>query len=165
LSRIFVELGEEPHAQRFARAIEEQRKVAPFETTGQLGALISRVGPRRPGQRIHPATRVFQALRLAVNDELGSLRRGMESCWTLLRTGGRMAIITFHSLEARIVKEFGRRLGRDYAVVGDVDLPDFRVAVAPRLRWVQRRAIQPSRMEVESNPRARSAQLRVFEKI
>jgi 16S rRNA (cytosine1402-N4)-methyltransferase len=164
LSRIFWELGGERAARKVARAIERERQARQFETTGQLAALIERLQPRRGG-RIHPATRVFQALRMAVNDELGQLEKGLESVWTILKPGGRLAVITFHSLEDRMVKEFGRKRERAYTLIGEVDVPELRVPARPQAKWVQRKAIQPSALEVAGNPRARSAQLRMLEKI
>jgi 16S rRNA (cytosine1402-N4)-methyltransferase len=135
-----------------------------LRTTRELADLIERIAPRR-GARLHPATRVFQALRIAVNDELGSLERGLPAVWRLLRPGGRLVVVTFHSLEARRVKVFGRQLERDYSVDGPVDVPERRVPVAPQLRRVQRRALVPGEAEMLANPRARSAQLRVYEKL
>jgi 16S rRNA (cytosine1402-N4)-methyltransferase len=164
MARIFFELGGERSARRVARAIEREREARPLQTTGQLAALVERIQPRR-GSRIHPATRVFQALRMAVNDELGELERGLEAAWRILKPGGRLAVITFHSLEDRRVKEFGRKLERDYVVTGEVDVPELRAPAVPQLRWVKRKAIQPSEAEVAGNPRARSAQLRVMEKV
>jgi 16S rRNA (cytosine1402-N4)-methyltransferase len=164
LTRIFRDLGEEPEARRLARAIENERRFRRFETTRQLAELIERVSPRR-GKRVHPATRVFQALRMAVNDELGSLQRGLDAGLKILKPGGRLAVITFHSVEDRVVKEFGRRRSRDYVVAGEVDVPELRQRAAPALKWVSRRAIQPGPDEVAANPRARSAQLRAMEKV
>ncbi len=126
--------------------------------------MIERVMPRR-GQRVHPATRVFHALRMAVNDELGALRRGLPAVWKIVKPGGRMAVITFHSLEVQAVKEFGRSLARDYAVTGPVDVPELRRPKAPELRWISRKAIAAGAAELSENPRARSAQLRVMEKL
>lgn len=164
LARMFLELGGERDARWLARVIERERQVRPLETTRQLAALIERARPRR-GQRLHPATRVFLALRLAVNDELGSLRRGLDAALTILKPGGRLAVITFHSAEARVVKEFGRQWTRDYEVPGEVDVPELRRARPPRLRWVTRKAITPGAAELAGNPRSRSAQLRVLEKV
>jgi 16S rRNA (cytosine1402-N4)-methyltransferase len=164
LAKVFRELGDEPQAMRFARAIARERERERFETTTQLARLIERLSPRR-GSKRHPATRVFQALRMAVNDEGRSLGSGLAAACTCLRTGGRLAVITFHSLEDRIVKEFGREKTRDYTFDGDVDVPELRRPAAPEMKWVQRKAIQPGEREVRENPRARSAQLRVLERI
>ena len=164
LAKIFWELGDERDSRRFARAIEMDRMSRRFATTRQLAELIERLAPRH-GRKAHPATRVFQALRIAVNDELGSLRRGLASVWPILKPGGRLAVITFHSLEDRLVKEFGREGARDYTVAGGVDVPELRQPRAPKLILVSRKAIQPGVSEIEANPRARSAQLRVFEKV
>ena len=109
--------------------------------------------------------RVFQAVRMAINDELGILRRGLPAVWKILKPGGRLAVITFHSLEDRLVKEFGRERERDYRVVGAVDVPELRQPKTPELRRISRKAIQPSLHELAENPRARSARLRVMEKI
>lgn len=164
LSRIFWELGGEREARRIARAIEKARMARRIETTGQLAAVVEQVSPRH-GRRAHPATRVFQALRMVVNDELAGLQRGLGTALTLLKSGGRLAVITFHSLEDRLVKEFGRREARDYAVPGAVDVPELRQPRVPTVKWVSRKAIKPSDAELTANPRARSAQLRVLEKI
>lgn len=164
LARLFWEFGGEREARRIARAITETRGHRRFETTLQLAALVERVVPRK-GQKVHPATRVFQALRMAVNDELGALRKGLPAVWKLLKPGARLVVITFHSVEDRVVKGFGRELARDYLVEGDVDVPELRRAAIPQLRWVQRKAIRASAAEVLENPRARSAQLRVMEKL
>ena len=164
LARIFWELGDERESRRFARAIEHDRKLGRFETTRQLAELIERIAPRY-GKKSHPATRVFQALRLAVNDEMGSLRRGLAGAVKMLQPGGRLAVITFHSLEDRTVKEFGRERTREYTFEGGVDVPELRRPCTPELRWVSRRAVQPGAAELASNPRCRSAQLRILEKI
>ena len=161
LATIFWQLGGERQARYFGRAIERGR---PFRSTRQLAELIERLSPRA-GRRAHPATKVFQALRLAVNDELGSLKRGLAAVWTVLKPGGRLAVITFHSLEDRLVKEFGRDLARDYTFAGEVDVPELRQPRVPLARWVNRKAITPGETELEHNPRSRSSQLRVLEKI
>ena len=164
LADLFWKLGDERESRRFARAIVHDRTQRKFTSTRQLAELIERLSPRQ-GRKTHPATKVFQALRLAVNDELGSLRRGLAGAVTLLQTGGRLAVITFHSLEDRVVKEFGRELARDYTFDGPVDVPELRRPCTPVLQWVSRKAILPGEAELQENPRSRSAQLRVLEKI
>lgn len=164
LAKIFWEFGEERQSRRFAKAIVERRRVKPFTTTKELAEFIERLAPRH-GKKTHPATQVFQSLRIAVNDELSSLERGLEAAVKILQPGGRLCVLTFHSLEARLVKEFGNKRTRDYTVIGEVDDPLLRVPREPELRWVQRKALQPSDAEVAENPRSRSAQLRVMEKV
>ena len=164
LAKIFWDYGDESDSRRMARAIERDRQVRRFETTRQLAELMERISPRH-GRKAHPATRVFQALRIAVNDEIGSLRRGLTGAVRLLKPGGRLAVITFHSLEDRVVKEFGREQARDYVVLGEVDVPELRQPRVPVVRLVTRKAIGAGDAEVAANPRARSAQLRVMEKI
>ena len=164
LARIFREFGEEPEARRLARAIETERRLRRFTTTRQLAELVEKTAPRR-GRRMHPATRIFQALRIAVNDELRFLRLGLEAALKILKPGGRLAVVTFHSLEVREVKEFGRRHALDYSVPGSVDVPELRQPAVADLAWVSRKAIRPGEDELKVNPRARSAQLRVMEKI
>lgn len=161
LAKIFWEYGGEEKSRRIARAIEHDR---PFQTTRQLAQLIERISPRA-GRKTHPATQVFQALRIAVNDEIGSLKRGLAGAVNILRPGGRLAVITFHSLEDRVVKEFGRHLSRGYEFDGDVDVPELRRPVPPQLKILTRKAIKPGEAEIRDNPRSRSAQLRAYEKI
>ena len=164
LARIFWELGGERDSRRFARAIVHDRALRKFETTRQLADLIERLSPRH-GRKAHPATKVFQGLRIAVNDEIGSLQQGLEAVTPLLKPGGRLAVITFHSLEDRVVKEFGRERTRDYTFEGPVDVPELRQPRVPEFRWVSRKAILPGEAELAENPRSRSAQLRVLERI
>jgi 16S rRNA (cytosine1402-N4)-methyltransferase len=164
LAKIFWEYGGEEDSRRLARAIVHDRQLLAFERTRQLAALIERISPRA-GRKAHPATKVFQALRIAVNDELGYLRRGLEAAVTVLKPGGRLVVITFHSVEDRMVKEFGRRLSRDYEPAAGVDAPELRRPRPPRLKWVRRKAIVPGEDETRENPRSRSAQCRVFEKL
>ncbi len=163
LANIFWKFGDERESRRFARAIVHDREQRPFETTGQLAELIERLSPRA-GRRTHPATRVFQALRIAVNDEIGSLERGLDGSLKILKPGGRLAVISFHSIEDRVVKLFGRARARDYTFAG-TDVPELRAPCAPEIRIISRKAIQPGDAEVVENPRSRSAKLRVFEKI
>jgi len=163
LARIFWEYGDERESRRFARAMVHDREQQPFATTRQLAELIERLSPRR-GRKAHPATRVFQALRIAVNDELGALARGLAAALRILKPGGRLAVITFHSLEDRAVKIFGRTRARDYTFSG-TDVPELRAPCAPELRLVTRKPLQPGAKELQDNPRSRSARLRVMEKI
>jgi 16S rRNA (cytosine1402-N4)-methyltransferase len=164
LAKIFWEYGGERESRRFARAIVHDREARKFGTTLQLAELIERLSPRR-GRKAHPATKIFQALRIAVNDEMGSLKRGLDAAVTILKPGGRLAVITFHSLEDRTVKEFGRARTKDYIFTGGVDVPELRIARVPEFKWVARKAIQPGDAEQAENPRCRSAQLRVLEKM
>ena len=164
LANIFWQFGDERDSRRFAKAIVHDRALRKFETTKQLADLIERLAPRH-GKKSHPATKVFQALRIAVNDEIGSLKRGLAAAVKLLKPGGRLAVITFHSLEDRVVKEFGRERTRDYTFSGAVDIPELRTPCVPDLKWVSRKAILPGEAELQENPRSRSAQLRVLEKI
>jgi 16S rRNA (cytosine1402-N4)-methyltransferase len=164
LAGIFWELGGERESRRFANAIVNDRRRQKFETTRQLSDLLERLAPRR-GKKTHPATKVYQALRIAVNDEIGSLKPGLEVAVKILKPGGRLAVITFHSLEDRVVKDFGRARTRDYTFTGGVDVPELRVPCAPELKWVTRKAMKPGETELRENPRSRSAQLRVMEKL
>jgi 16S rRNA (cytosine1402-N4)-methyltransferase len=164
LARIFWEFGGERDSRRFAKAIVHDREVRRFETTRQLAELIERISPRH-GRKAHPATKVFQALRIAVNDEIGSLKRGLDAALKILKPGGRLAVITFHSLEDRVVKDFGRAGARDYTFAGGVDVPELREPRLPELKVVTRKATTPGDAELAENPRSRSAQLRVFEKL
>ena len=148
LAKIFWEYGDERESRRFARAIVHDRALRKFETTRQLADLIERLSPRA-GKKAHPATKVFQALRIAVNDEIGSLQRGLDAAVKILKPGGRLAVITFHSLEDRVVKEFGRERTRDYTFTGGVDVPELRKPRAPELKWVSRKADFAGRGRVE----------------
>src|ERR671937_512937 len=159
LARIFRAYGEERYARQIARAIVRRRRERPFERTGELVETIKGAipAPARFGDG-HPAKRVFQALRIAVNDELGSLEAALPAAVEMLRPGGRLAVISFHSLEDRIVKRFLREQER-----GCVCPPDFPVCVCggePMPRALSRKAIPPSPAEVAANPRSASAKLR-----
>ena len=164
LAGIFWKFGEERQSRRFAKALVEDRAARKFETTRQLAGLIERLAPRG-GRKAHPATKVFQALRLAVNDELGSLRRGLEAAVKILKPGGRLAVITFQSLEVRELRAFAREWTRDYTFSGPVDVPELRQPRVPELKWVSRKAILPGEEELSVNPRARSSQLQVLERL
>ena len=163
LVKIFWELGGERDSRRLARVIERERAFRKIETTRQLADLIERASPRH-GRKSHPATKIFLALRMEVNQELPRLTEGLAACWSALKVGGVLAVITFHSLEDRLVKDFGRGLTRGYDVVGEVDRPEFRKERPAQARWVTKRA-EPSESELAENPRARSAQLRALEKL
>ena len=157
LARIFGLLGEERHAGRIARMIERRRETRPFLRTLDLADAIETHVGRKPGEKIHPATRVFQALRIYVNDELGELAEALFAAERVLKPGGRLAVVTFHSLEDRIVKRF--IADRSSSPAGSRYLPETQV----KAQTFDKRggAIGPSDAEIEANPRARSAKLRV----
>lgn len=156
LARIFGLLGEERHAGRIARAIERRRVEKPFKSTRDLAELVERTVGRKPTDKIHPATRVFQGLRIFVNDELGELARALFSAERILKPGGLLAVVTFHSLEDRIVKRF--LAARSGAQAGSRHLPE---TARPQPRFEKPlRAVTPGKAETEENPRARSARLR-----
>ncbi len=164
LTTIFRRYGEERYARQIARAIVRRRREQPFERTGDLVETIRAAipAPARFGDG-HPAKRVFQALRIAVNEELGALESALPAAFELLRPGGRLAVISFHSLEDRIVKRFLRERER-----GCTCPPDFPVCICghePELRAIQRRPVKPSAAEVAANPRAGSARLRAAIKV
>ncbi len=157
LARLFYTLGEEPEAGRIARAIVACRAARPITTTADLAALVAATKRRvKPGRT--PATQVFQALRIAVNDELGELDRLLAASPDLLRPGGRLVLVAFHSLEDRRIKhvidELSERRARPSRHLPDVALG------RPKLRWLERKVIKPADTEVAHNPRARSARLR-----
>ena len=160
LATIFKRFGEERYSRQVARAIVRRRKEQPFETTLDLVETIKAAipAPARFGDG-HPAKRVFQALRIAVNDELGALEAALPSAFAMLRPNGRLAVISFHSLEDRLVKRFMRDRER-----GCECPPDFPICVCgkePELRSLSRKAIRPSARELALNPRASSARMRV----
>jgi len=145
LARIFLVYGDEKNSRKIARAIVEARDENKFVTTTDLAQLIEVITPRRG--KVHPATKVFQALRIVTNDELGELERALPEIVEVLKPGGRLAIITFHSLEDRIVKAF------------------FRKQENKTLKIINKHVIVPSEEEIKVNPRSRSAKLRVAEKL
>ena len=159
LANILFYYGEERLSRRIAKAIVLDRRTTPFLTTRPLAELIARLVPHKPTE-IHPATRTFQALRIAVNDELGELVSGLAAAERVLKPGGKLAVVTFHSLEDRIVKQFlARRSGKGQA--SGRRLPGEPAAVAPSFTLPKRQPIVPSETESAANPRARSAKLRV----
>jgi 16S rRNA (cytosine1402-N4)-methyltransferase len=158
LADIFYHYGEERAARRIARAIVHDRQRAPFTSTRQLAGLIERVAPGRPGD-IHPATKSFQALRIAVNDELVELVSALQAAERALGEGGRLAVVTFHSLEDRIVKQFfSERAGRGETF--SRRLPGERAPEPATFVALGRQPVTPSPQEIAANPRARSAKLR-----
>ena len=165
LAALFRKYGEEPSAWKIAKAIVAARSTAPIETAEDLAQLVETVSPGNPRQRrrIHPATRVFQALRIAVNEELDALPEGLAAAVDLLRPGGRLVVLSYHSLEDRIVKRFIASERR-----GCVCPPEAPVCVcghSPRLRLVTRPSMTPTDAEIDANPRARSARLRAAERL
>jgi 16S rRNA (cytosine1402-N4)-methyltransferase len=164
LASLFRRYGDEPRAGRIARAIVRERAVAPIDTAERLAAVVERAAPAAPGKRrIHPATRVFQALRIAVNDELGALEAALASAMDLLRPGGRLVVLSYHSLEDRIVKRFVAAERK-----GCICPPVVPVCVcgrSPRLRALGPQPVVPTADEVAANPRARSARMRAAERL
>jgi 16S rRNA (cytosine1402-N4)-methyltransferase len=162
LMQLLFTHGDESQARAIARAIVEARRMAPITTTVALAALVARAKGGRQGPR-DPATRTFQALRIAVNDEVGELERGLAAAEALLRPGGRLVVVAFHSGEDTLVKRFVNQHGGRQAQVSrhlpPVDL------VAPRWRWVRQGVVKPMAAETAANPRARSARLRVAERL
>ena len=160
LGQLIRRFGEEPRGMSVARAIVKERPVA---TTGHLAKIVVAALGRRPGQRVNPATKTFQALRIAVNDELSNVERGLEAAVGLLATGGRLVVISYHSLEDRIVKSFFNREAAD--CVCPPGLPVCVCNQTPRLKIINRRVIKPSDKEVRSNPRSRGAKLRAAQRV
>ena len=166
LAQVFRRLGEDPNARRIAREIVRRRRAAPIETTGELVEAIEAALPaavRRSFGGGHPAKRVFQAVRIAVNGELDSLDRALPIAWSLLRDGGRLAAIAFHSLEDRRVKRFLAERAR-----GCICPPDFPVCVCgrePEAELLTGRAVAPTPGEIADNPRAKSGRLRAARKL
>jgi len=165
LTSLFRRYGEEPKAARIARAIVDTRDATPVSSAADLASLVERVAPPNPRapRRRHPATRVFQALRIAVNEELEALATGLAAALELLRPGGRLVVLSYHSLEDRIVKRF---LAAERK--GCVCPPEVPVCVCgrnPRVRLVTRSSITPTAEEIDANPRARSARLRAAERL
>jgi 16S rRNA (cytosine1402-N4)-methyltransferase len=165
LAALLRRYGEEPHARRIARAIVAARRTGPVDSAQRLAEVVAAAVPRRPGppSRIHPATRTFQALRIAVNDELGALAAVLPAALDLLRPGGRLAVLAYHSLEDRMVKRFVAAERR--GCVCPPAFPVCRCGRTPRLRAIGPQPTMPTEQEVAANPRARSARLRVAERL
>jgi 16S rRNA (cytosine1402-N4)-methyltransferase len=163
LADLIWRYGEEPGSRRIARAVVRERERAPIETTTRLAEIVAGALGGRRGRDIHPATRTFQALRIATNEELTALEAALAGALDVLAPGGRLAVIAFHSLEDRIVKRFIERES-----IGCVCPPQVPVCVCghrPRLQKITRRVIRPDAAEMDANPRARSAVLRVAERL
>jgi 16S rRNA (cytosine1402-N4)-methyltransferase len=165
LRTIFYEYGEERAGSKIARRLVERRETQPFTTTTDLADFISSILPRKkgPAGKIHPATRVFQALRIAVNDELGVLRKFLENASDLLNPGGRVLVITFHSLEDRMVKRFFKNASESH--IDRKEWPEPRPNPDFKYKLITRRPITATDAEIQGNKRSRSAKLRVAEKI
>ncbi len=164
LVRILRDYGEEQMAGRVARAIVSARRLSAIRTTGELAGIVSKaMPPQRRRGRIHPATKTFQAVRIAVNDELDNLRRALTDGVDLLETGGRLSIISFHSLEDRIVKETFRAWEKGCVCPGDI--PFCICGGQSKGRVLTRKPVVAGFEELQRNPRARSAKLRTFERI
>ncbi len=161
LARLIRMYGDEPRARRVAARIVREREREPFRTTTRLASVVaSAVGGRR--SRIHPATRTFQALRMAVNEEESELREGLEAALEWLRPGGRLVVISFHSREDRRVKQtFREHAGREESLEGGGTR---RIGRAPPVRILTQRPLRPDPEEIRNNPRARSARLRAVER-
>ncbi len=160
IANILFRLGEERQSRRIAHAIAERRVKAPFTTTLDLADVIEVARGGRRGARTHPATRSFQAIRMFVNDEMGELARALAACEQMLAPGGRLAIVTFHSLEDRMVKQFLKeRAGQ--AGGGSRYMPQVEEGPAPSFSLTVRKAIEPGEAELTANPRARSSKLRL----
>jgi 16S rRNA (cytosine1402-N4)-methyltransferase len=164
LANILYRLGEERFSRRIAKAIVARRAEQPFTTTGDLAALVRSKVPRDPSG-IDGATRSFQALRLAVNDELGEVERGLAAAAQLLAPGGRLVVVAFHSLEDRIAKRFMAEAAGRGTGASRHDPGALAARAAPRFRLLTPRALRPSEAETRDNPRARSARLRALERL
>jgi 16S rRNA (cytosine1402-N4)-methyltransferase len=161
LRQVLYRYGEEPQASRIAQAIVAARQAGAIRSTAELADVVAG-NAARSKRGIHPATRVFQAIRIAVNDELAALEKGLSDAVDLLAAGGRLVVISFHSLEDRLVKRFIARESRgDPAYAG---LPEMPPAARPRLRRIGR-LLRPAELELERNPRARSARMRIAERL
>ena len=163
LARIIFEYGEERYAKNIASNIVKLRGSKPLESTAELAEIIKMSVPQRVRRDKNPCRKTFQAIRIEVNNELGSLSDGLDNAFDVLRPGGRLVIITFHSLEDRLVKQRFQSLCQ-----GCTCPPEFPVCVCgktPRARFITKKPIEPSEEEIKINPRARSAKLRILEKI
>jgi 16S rRNA (cytosine1402-N4)-methyltransferase len=163
IAKVFKEFGEERFAKRMARAVVQRREVQPFERTGDLAKVLTEANPAWEKGK-HPATRAFQGLRIYINRELSDLEQGLQAAYEQLAVGGRLVVISFHSLEDRIVKQFMRRLAKGEADQLPRDLPIRATVFEPSLRLLGK-PVYAGEGELAANPRARSAVMRVAEKL
>lgn len=159
LSQIFFKYGEEPHSKRIAKAIVQQR---PFATTQALADCVAKALPAGKKGKLHPATLVFQALRIAVNDELQTIEKTLPIAVDMLKSGGRLAVISFHSLEDRIVKQYFKDISTEIIAPPGMASIEEKAAL---VKLMNRKPIEPNEAEIAANPRSRSSKLRVVEKI
>lgn len=162
LARIIRDYGEEKYYYSIAKNIVRQREIQPIETTRQLSEIVNSSMPAKARREKNPSKRTFQAIRIAVNEELDSLSQGLENAFSVLSSGGRLVVITFHSLEDRIVKQFNAKMCQ-----GCICPPDFPICVCnnkPKARLVNKKPILPSEQELAHNRRSQSAKLRILEK-
>ncbi|MBU1152009.1 16S rRNA (cytosine(1402)-N(4))-methyltransferase RsmH, partial [Patescibacteria group bacterium] len=166
LTKIFFEYGEEKMARKAAKCIVEDRAKEKFVSTKQLGEMLERVLRKKrssKASKAHPATKIFQALRIEVNDEIEALKEALQGAIEILNVGGRIAIISYHSLEDRIVKQFFKDLLKPRET--DPEKSIYQNYAAPYFESLSRKPIIPSEKELEENPRSRSAKLRIYKKL
>ncbi|MEK7085514.1 MAG: 16S rRNA (cytosine(1402)-N(4))-methyltransferase RsmH [Patescibacteria group bacterium] len=166
LADIFFNYGEERMSRKIARSIVTQRKIKPFEKTLELADFIQSVMPVKhfkKGKMMHPATRIFQAIRIEVNDELNALKDALEQSIEILKIGGRIVIISYHSLEDRIVKQFFKKL--EHPPVKSQEMAIYRNYDEPIVKILTKNPVIPTEEEISENPRSRSAKLRAYEKL
>lgn len=163
MADVLKKYGEERHARRIAQAIDEARRRSPINTTTELAGVIAAAAPTKEKHK-HPATRSFQAIRIFINRELEELEKCLEQCLDVLAIGGRLVVVSFHSLEDRIVKQFIRRYEKGDEVLIRLPIREAERKFQPRFKRIGK-AVRPSEVEVRSNPRARSAVMRIAEKI
>lgn len=163
LMKIFYQYGEDPYSKLIARKICEHRKANPFKTTMDLSLFLEAMVPAKKKMKIHPATKVFQALRIEVNNEMNVLKEALEQSVKILKVGGRIVIISYHSLEDTIVKHFFKDL--EHPEEKDPEKMMYQVTGDPIVKAITKKPVVPSELEVKENPRSRSAKLRAYEKL